>query len=162
MARDTVGGYNGNKGGGKGGGGAYAMQDMFSFIDRPQPILGNGGSPATSPTQWGGRLAALYTVIPEEKVEPVPTPSPEWIRPQGRPAEVKTFESPNTFSALRHEDPEPRGRLQLKEEFSECSCEDPQCVKGSGEPSKRALKGAVENRMSVRDSSKRRKTHRKR
>ena len=138
------GGYNGSKGSGKGGGGAYAMPDMFSFIDRPQQGPGNGGQPASNPTQWGGRLAALFTVTPESKVEPVPIPSPEWTRPRRMPASGKTFESPNVFSALRSEDPEPRAKLQLKEEFAMCACEDPRCTEeppeGSKEPSKRALK----------------------
>ena len=112
------GGYNGNRGnpqgGGanRGGGGAYAIQDMFSFIDRP-PTPGTGGPPANNPTQWGGRINALFAVGPTE-VPLVPTPEVEWTRPPRVQKESKTFESPNSFGALK-----------LTEEDSECACEEP-------------------------------------
>ena len=58
---------------GKGGQGgpAYAVQDMFAFIDRP--AVPPQGPPSTP--QWGGRINALFTQRPTElskQVAPLP------------------------------------------------------------------------------------------
>ena len=113
------GAYNGNEGGSKCGGGAYAMQDMFSFIDRQTPALGNGEPTAANPTQCGGRINALFAVTSEEESPPMPTPDPDWTRPVKTTARVRTFESTNSFGLLTSQD------------VVKCACESPECSRES-------------------------------
>ena len=115
MARDTVGVdiMQGRKGG------HMRCKICFSFIDRQQPALGNGGPTAVNPTQWGGGINALFAVTSEEGSPPVPTPDPDWTRPVKTTARVKTFEFPNSFSLLTNQD------------FVRCACESPECSRES-------------------------------